>query len=237
MNGQGTLTACLKAFRGTDRSNDRLLAEFCQVTLDTVQRWNEKRLPKGEPLNRLWYVLEHYGYPVDDLDRLHPAVRYLGKLVAFDVLTKSEALLLLKLKNEQQLWAALQGRLTPMRVKSQEVTVELLREEHDELLQLAIGAYLPQLSLTPRSVAPRPPVSRAPKPPAVPEEVNAPDPIITMAVASLKALKPLLLHVRASGPEAVDQLRAGTGTADYHDVLDLLKEFSSRKAQQFYRGT
>lgn len=62
---------------------------------DTVQRWLKTgKYPRGENLNKLWYFLAAAGIEspeLDDLVKEYPLGAYLGKLMAFGVITFQDA--------------------------------------------------------------------------------------------------------------------------------------------------
>ncbi|RJQ37497.1 hypothetical protein C4552_00455 [Candidatus Parcubacteria bacterium] len=59
------------------------IAEYCNVSTATVGQWlGGKRLPGGEPLLRLRYWIAKGNVLVAELEKLDPAVKALGQLIA-----------------------------------------------------------------------------------------------------------------------------------------------------------
>jgi hypothetical protein len=78
------------------------VAEFCNVSQETVRRWTENEHPaKGERLIRLWHLLALVGNESPELETLKPLQRFVSELFAFDVITASQACELLNLKQDK----------------------------------------------------------------------------------------------------------------------------------------
>jgi hypothetical protein len=204
------------------------MAEFCGVSTDTALRWNARRLPNGGTLNKLWFLLEAHGLEVKELKKVLPEVRYIAKLVAFEVLTKEAALTELKLEGatDDYLWRVLQGKLVPLAIQKKIVTLKRLSQKHGSALQAALPSA---------GVASTPAGSRPAKPP-VPIEVTASDSHIPVAAAFLSGLHPLVRRIVADGEESILSLRSEVSDDDFYAVLDGLKAMASRRARQFYTG-
>jgi hypothetical protein len=252
---KGTLLECLGKYKAGETDAARKLATFCGVSLDTASRWNEKRLPKGAPLNKLWYLLDANGYTVSELTTLHPVIRLLGEAMAFGAVTHQEAMSFLGVGgHEQYLYRVLQGKLTPLSISKGELTLGHLDDMKDLLRLAKEDAFESDLiKLVDRLV------ERTSEPPAAPPRSESDDtpatrrhgkaapsasaksstdhhsPIITMAAAYMGGIKPLLQHIASDGEEAIQAFRDTVGDDAFYEVLDLLKSMSSRKARQFYR--
>src|SRR6185369_8274160 len=104
----GTFEACLEKFRGSDHINaNRKLAAFCDVGNATVSRWGQYVIPRGKELNKAIFYLASMGFESTEYQALHPFCRYLGKLVAYDVITTAEAKGIINVNHDQYLWSVL----------------------------------------------------------------------------------------------------------------------------------
>jgi|GEM_PF-6280852 len=238
MKNSRTLGACLEDYRGGEFESNRILAEFCRVTYRTASEWGKVREPKGEQLNLVWHFLDSHGHVVSAYGRLPEAVRYLGKLVAFEVLTKNQAQELLDVNGgDSYLWRVLQGDVTPLKFKTGEITLDSLKSSYDELLEIAMdmarekghipGSNSPSQAPTPKEIS---------QPKAQPVQVpHTADAIIALAASQYRSLMPLLIHITSGGPDAIKEFRRAVGSeADFYDVLDLVKGLSSQRAGAFF---
>jgi hypothetical protein len=253
---KGTLVECLGKFKAGEPDAARKLATFCGVSLDSVSRWNKQRLPKGSPLNKLWYLLDANGYTVHELTTLHPVIKLLGEAVAFGAVNHQEAMSYLHITgHEQYLYRVLQGRLTPLVISKGELRLDHL-DDAKQLLRLAKeDAFEKELiklvdrlvERTPEAPVAIPPhcatvdpattrrLGKATLDASAGSSADHHSPIVTMAAAYIGGVKPLLQHITSDGEEAIQALRDTVGDDAFYEVLDLLKSMSSRKARQFYR--
>ncbi len=222
-----TLPEAIEQFRAGDRlGKNKLMADFCGVSANTATRWNMTRLPVGEPLIRLRYLLEEHGIVVSELKSMKPEMIYVGRLFAFGVLDISQALAVLRIENAKPdyLWRALLGKLVPSAVRGGSVTLKALRKKYSISLAEAKRAQLPGA----------PPAKMT-----APEEQVAPtsgDGYILITAALISGLRPLVGRVVSDGPQAIDALRSQVGDDGFYAVLDGLKAMSSRRAHTFYKG-
>lgn len=223
------LSAMLEAYRQGDFERSKPIAQFCGVSYRTALEWGRKRDPKGEPLNKLWFFLEAHGHIVDELKKLDPTVRYLAKLLAFGVLSQTEACKLLNVQGHSQyLWRVTQGSLVPLVVRKKSLTQVGLELAYAKVLQEAYDMAAMKDLVPPR---------RQSKSAARPEVATMTgDSHVIVAAAFISALSPLTKRIVEDGEEAIKALRVATGDDVFYAVLDSLKAMSSRKAHQFYRG-
>jgi hypothetical protein len=240
MKNSRTLGACLEDYRGGEFEPNRILADFCGVTYRTASEWGKAREPKGEQLNLAWHFLDSHGHAVDAYVRLPEAVRYLGKLVAFAVLTKNQARELLDVNGgDSYLWRVLQGDVTPLRFKTGEITLASLKADYDSLLEIATGIAC-ENGLIPANAVERQTTAQSSEEQALPRQADrsaglVDDTIIVFAASQFRGLKPLLAHVINGGPDSVKRFRREVGgEADFYDVLDLIKGLSSQRAGAFF---
>jgi hypothetical protein len=79
----------------------RMIADFCDCTLQTVQAWQAgERLPGGLPLVKLRTLLYIAGYEVTELTQLRGDIRRLALLIGTSVLTVDEVKKKLEHKSE-----------------------------------------------------------------------------------------------------------------------------------------
>ncbi|MEK7537681.1 MAG: hypothetical protein AAB619_01760, partial [Patescibacteria group bacterium] len=84
---------------------------YCRCTTSTVRRWTKGEIkPLGLMLVRVRYFLASQGYCVVELERLDPAVRRLGQLIAEEALTADEARVALKYEANNVILELLHGR-------------------------------------------------------------------------------------------------------------------------------
>lgn len=224
-----TLKEALDAYRQGDFKRNAPMAKFCGVAYRTAMEWGDKRKPGGEALNKLYYFLEAHGYKVFG-DKTHPVVYLVGKLVAYDVLTVGQALELFGLSGKQShVWTALQGKSVPLVARNGEISVETLTRLYGLSLEDAVAKRAEE-GLVP---AAKPGSSLRS---SIPVQ-SSNDSYITVAAAFVSGLGPLLKRIDAEGDPAVQAFRSSLDADVFHDVLDLLKSMSSRKAREYYKGT
>lgn len=232
------LKKALDLYRKGDVKRNTQVAQFCGVSYRTALEWGRKRDPQGEPLNKLWYFLEANGVQLVEVQKLHPVVRMLGRMVAFGVIEPAVAMSLLRLEGHyHHLWPVLQGRVVPLTISKGVLTRQHLTKTHGKTLRQAFGRAA-EHGLVPFGLAPREfqadEVEVAEKPQA--NLATAEDSHIVVAAAFVSALTPLLKRIVDDGKESVRQLRAALDDDTFYDVLDSMKAMSSRRAHQFYRG-
>lgn len=208
MKNSRTLGACLEDYRGGEFESNRILAQFCRVTYRTAREWGTVREPKGEQLNLVWHFLDSHGYTVSAYGRLPEAVRYLGKLVAFAVLTKNQAQELLDVNGgDSYLWRVLQGDVTPLKFKTGEITLESLKSSYGELLEIAFDMEREKGHI-PGTSNPSPTRQGTFQPEAPPVQIpDTADAIIVLAASQYRSLMPLLIHITSGGPDAIKRDR------------------------------
>jgi len=237
---RGTLEKCLKHFRaeaGSEEAACEQLVNFThgQIKRPTASRWvRGQNVPKGFNLLQLWYFLESKGCLVDKVERLQPEVADLGRLVAYQIVEPAEVNSIIGFAAHgdngfQQLWQLLKGDRSLVPVKAE--IAQLLIEEHEDKLKSLrskAGTQTDELHTEQTEAAPRPTAE-----PAMEANVST---LIPIAVAFLMGLKPILKQLAAAGEETHQQLRDAVGGDDaYYDVLDPLKQMSSRRANRFFR--
>ena len=85
---RGSADDCFKHFLTADFGERKLgvFADFMAAKRSTLSDWIEQRsMPSGENLLRLWYYLEFIGYNVVEIDSLQRPVQACGRLLAFRV--------------------------------------------------------------------------------------------------------------------------------------------------------
>lgn len=237
-----TFERALDEFRSPGRERLNVLVDFCGVSHDTALRWSAKRLPKGEVLNKVWYLLQNYDLVVDQVRRLDPTVRYLGELIAFDVLSMVETLHMLELKSDrpQYLYRVLQGDMVPYSIKKKLITRDELVATYEGQLGLAKHEAANQGVLPQLEPVASVPVEESPGQGVLTPEMLAPEhcsgSITSMAASHIAALGPLLEHINREGEAGVSALRAAVGDEAFYRALDGLKAMSSRRASEFLRN-
>lgn len=218
----GKLSVTLEKFLEGDFKRNQLIADFCGVSYETALDWTKKREPRGEPLNKLWHFLDAHGLRVAQTESLNPGVYYLGKLIAFGVLTPEEAMNLLGLDGPSMyIWRVLQGKIVPSSIRKGAVTETTLTERYGETMRKA-QKEKHDLGLVP-----------PPSGSAVPSNDGS---YITVAAAFISGLVPLLTRINEEGEASVKALRAALDDDTFYEVLDGLKAMSGRRAYQFYYG-
>ncbi len=220
----------LSRFRGHKHvERNRIIAKFCRVTNHTASHWGRNWLPRGGALNKLWFFLSANGAKLPELERLHPAVYYIGKLLAYGVIDEEAARELLGCRAHSHLWVLLQGASVPLVVRKGRLTLEQLQQQFEPQLKQARQEAAERGLVTVLKQDTAPTLMLAPK---VPTDL----PVLAIFAASMiSGLKPLLKTVLQdqAGAEA---LREAVGSENFHDVLDLMKSAASRKAHEFYHG-
>lgn len=115
-----------------------LIAEFCEVTVPTVQTWvREGITPRGEQMLRLRVLLSLGGIKVVEIDHLPPPARELAKMVAFNIITLDEVSVELDYTDKHGVYHVLSGgSLAKSRQRSMEKLVaeaqSLIDEEEEK---------------------------------------------------------------------------------------------------------
>jgi hypothetical protein len=91
----------------------RHMADFVGVTSGAVQNWLNGNPPYGFKLNRLRFYLAECGQRQQELDLLHPVVRYVARLLAFRIIDTVDACLLLVITDPDHLSRILRGKTIP----------------------------------------------------------------------------------------------------------------------------
>ncbi|HTE57808.1 MAG TPA: hypothetical protein VK694_03605 [Verrucomicrobiae bacterium] len=94
--------------------DDDLVAEFVGVTTATIDTWLRKNIvPRGQQINRLWHLLALAGVDSPELKRVSAYGRYLGELMAYDLVSLEAAQHSCKLLNEQGVLHIIRGEQSP----------------------------------------------------------------------------------------------------------------------------
>lgn len=121
----------------------QLVAAFTKSKPGTVGSWlSQSQPPRGDRLNRLQHLLALLGIESPELLLVPDFGRYLGRLMAFDVLTFAEARDILGGIHDQAVFQTIRGERDPFGEdveKKPTKTLEQLQEEYDERLMDAEG--------------------------------------------------------------------------------------------------
>lgn len=126
--------------------DDDLVAEFVGVTPLTVDTWLRKgTVPRGQQINRLWHLLALAGQDSPELKRVSAYGRYLGELMAYDIVSLEAAQKSCKLVNEQGVLHIIRGEQSaPTQPRD---TLEELRVAYGDDLDKAKRVWRERLGL------------------------------------------------------------------------------------------
>ena len=206
------------------------MSDFIGANPDTIRRkWPKKFSAIGENLLKLRYFLELMDYDVEELNRLQPAVRELGRLYTYDIVTMGEIARALAFTGEntgEQVLRVLMGR----------------RSLVDERLAKA-QAFVRQFDETLRETRARleerrPPLAKAqpvsqPTSSAKPVHQDAKAPVIeafALGVQMLLPLADLLLSDRFTADDR-NRMREAAGTTGVFDLSNRLHALCGEKAR------
>ncbi len=138
----------------------KLIADFCGVTADSVNRWLKKDgpIPIGEPLIRLICCLDMVGYSVIELERTPQSRRGFIELIGYRVFTSDQAFAFLGYSSPSGLYRILWGHSGVSEEKNQKMwdgwkerreELQLKKEESKKLYGSSILS-----KITPAAVAP-----------------------------------------------------------------------------------
>lgn len=171
--------------------NVKLVCELTDATPGTVGEWlTEVRPPTGVRLLTVWHLLNVYGPLLPSMDGLEPLNRYLGQLLAFQVMTMEEVCEVLNVKNAQTVFRILRGQ-KPMQAH---YTLSQLRELYDDQLRREL-ADLPRRKRPAKVVA----AASEPAPPAVEKQIpdapasTSPPASLTLDLSGIGSDPPLML--------------------------------------------
>lgn len=101
----------------------KLIADFCGVTADSVNRWLKKDgpIPIGEPLIRLICCLDMVGYLVIELERTPKSRRGFIELIGYRVFTSDQAVAFLGYSSPSALYRILWGHVGFSEEKNQKM--------------------------------------------------------------------------------------------------------------------
>jgi hypothetical protein len=150
---RGHISECLEHYRDTLKGRKKpgskgvnttrkAIAKFCGVKVTAIYLWfrNPERLPIGENYFKLLFFLDLVGYDVIELGRMKEAYRKFAELIAFGLLSRTEAVEIAGYAELSTLYHVLKGdRKASDRVDQKmwdawkERRVEL-REQREEIL-------------------------------------------------------------------------------------------------------
>jgi len=143
---RGHLDECLKHFaerfdrampkgrRGSALAK-KPIADFCDVTVDTVARWLDGSgglRPEGETSLRLMCFLDMHGYRVIELERMSKPHRKFAELIGYGLITAQQATELIGYANSNGMYRLLKDESEP---KDKEEKVWQIWKERKEALE------------------------------------------------------------------------------------------------------
>src|SRR5215469_16762213 len=115
-----TLADLLRQRLVSSKLTPEQVADFCNSSPSTVRDWIDgKKPPRGQRLNYLWWLLATIGFESPELDEIPEFGRYIGELLAFDVIDLEEAQELCGINYEQGVLGATRGSRAPAAPKSE----------------------------------------------------------------------------------------------------------------------
>lgn len=212
------------------------VAAFCEVNLDTVQRWLRGTPANGERLIRLWHLLALLGSDSPELRKLPAFNRYLAELLAFGVVSLDEACQIAGIKNTQSLFKITRGQ-PPMHPS---FNLGELKQLYAPRLQYAKdqvqgGGAVSQPAEPPETVAP----SGSPAMPSVPDlrQIVQHDNKLVLATL-LGAALPLARYLDSPASSAQERsaFRDLVGQENLFDLSNLLNNLCSERARDIGRS-
>jgi hypothetical protein len=165
--------------------------------------WLDKgRPPKGEILNRLWHLLAAAEVPSPELEKLEkssPFGFYLGKLLAYSVITADDALTMCGIKYPQGVLEIIRGDKMPV---SAIFSVEELQQEYDEQLRVAVAELAENLGQG--TSAQQAPVAKIAPADSTPSNS---DPMVLIAASKIAAVAPFVTFLLQASDEQRADLR------------------------------
>jgi hypothetical protein len=214
-----------------------LVAAFTKAKPGTVGSWLGKgQPPRGERLNRLQHMLAVLGIESPELALVPEYGRYLGRLMAFEVITFAQARSILGDINDQAVFQTVRGQRDPW---SEEIekkptkTLEELTELYQVLLAEAesqlIGSFVQQGYVVPEHVpGPAEVASAVP----LPEDESDNFRFLLESARALGGILPLVRHLAsdACSPQDRALLRNLLGEDGMFELSTLINRLCSERA-------
>lgn len=210
------------------------IAELTEATPNTVGSWLAgQQPPVGIRLVTLWHFLDAAGIQTPELSELQPFNYYIGRLLAFRVITMDEAKHILAVKNDQTVLEILRGQ-QPSRPT---YTLPELYELYDGKLHGALKA-IPKLDQPAQQAThtqdvpgwAAPAIEEAARS-LYPQGAAADQPVVLAML--LNAALPLARHI-ASDAVTVDKrtaFRELIGQANLFELLNIITALQSERAR------
>jgi hypothetical protein len=199
------------------------LIEFVEVTEGTVHRWKSipEQYPRGATLNKLWYFLEAVGVSSPELGKLPEFGGYVGKLMAFGVISMPEALEYCGLANEQGVLRTIRGEQTP---SNPSVTLDDLRDTYEDKLNDAMRGLRTVLGTETTQVRFIAPNS------SPPEGAEASEEFLVELAATICSLYPKLQYAQKLSPQQQAHIRELVGLEVLFKSSTLFNRLCSNRA-------
>lgn len=214
------------------------IADFCGLSEKTVAKWLQK---KGKPLGgitaiQLWYFLTVAGYiepsVMERVQEINPYGAYLGKLLAFRVISLEEAAKEVCHRNPNAVLRAARGEnkgFDSSNASEPELTLGELHDMYDEQLQAAVDELRARV---PASDAPFLPITHAEQQ-AHPASIETPPAVTTPQIQELPAHHTVPSDSAGVGRDFVAQLAQYLGR-DAVGVKYLI-EHGTEEERKFFR--
>lgn len=216
----------------------QLVAAFTKAQPGTIGSWLSKgQPPRGDRLNRLQHLLALLGIESPELLLVPDFGRYLGRLMAFDVLTFAEARGILGGIHDQAVFQTIRGERDPFGEeveKKPTKTLEQLREEYDESLVDAEQETKRQFAEQGVAVAAVAQLGDMPSPVAIPTDGDGPSKgFILNSACTLGGILPLMRYLASDNCTPGDRadLRALLGEEAMFELANVANQLCGERAR------
>ncbi len=222
----------------------QLVAAFTNTQPGTVGNWLSKgQPPRGERLNRLQHLLDALDIASPELVLVSEYCRYLGRLMAFDIISLEETRQMLGVSADQKVFMTIRGERDPWRDAVGSIlpskTLEQLRDEFDGRLteaeadirrQFAEQGYSIVAGAAAKTMAPP-----KPSPVAIPvtPDASAKFDFILESARTLGSILPLARHLASDActPEDRALLRDLLGDEGMFELSNLINQLCGERAR------
>lgn len=221
----------------------QLIAAFTKAQPGTVGDWLSKgQPPRGDRLNRLQHLLALLGIESPELSLVPDFGRYLGRLMAFDVLTFAEARDILGGIHDQAVFQTIRGERDPFGEdveKKPTKSLEQLQEEYGERLAAIEGEARRRFADQGYPTTGTLPPAETPSPVPIPVGTEGSNKFefLLESARTLGSILPLLRYLTSNEctPEDRSRLRALIGEEGMFEIASMAAQLCGERARNLGR--